>query len=37
MSDVLKKAVLKTLIEGQIVQLMVKSQTANIFLEDDTT
>ena len=37
MSDVLKKAVLKTLIEDQIVQLMVKSQTTNIFLEDGTT
>lgn len=33
----LKKAVLKTLLEGQIVELMVKSQTDNIFLEDGTT
>lgn len=37
MSEVLKKAVLKTLVEDQIVQLMVKSQTTNIFLEDGTT
>lgn len=33
----LKKAILKTLVEGQIVELMVKSQVENIYLEDDQT
>lgn len=33
----LKKAILKTLVEGQIVELMVKSQTNNIFLDDNQT
>lgn len=33
----LKKAILKTLVEGQIVELMVKSQVSNIYLEDDQT
>lgn len=33
----LKKTILKTLIEGQIVELMVKSKVDNIYLEDNTT
>lgn len=33
----LKKAILKTQIEGQIVELMVKSHVDNIYLEDDQT
>lgn len=33
----LKKTILKTLVEGQIVELMVKSQVNNIYLEDNQT
>lgn len=32
-----KKTILKTLLEGQIVELMVKSQVDNIYLEDGQT
>lgn len=33
----MKKTILKTLIEGQIVELLVKSRVDNIYLEDNTT
>lgn len=33
----MKKAILKTLVEGQIVELLVKSRVDNIYLEDGTT
>lgn len=33
----LKKSILKTLVEGQIVELMVKSQVSNIYLDDNQT
>lgn len=32
-----KKAILKTLLENQIIELMVKTQTDNIYLEDGIT